>query len=74
MYHFDLPYALAQRGGWGNRETILAFEKYAKTLFEHFGDRVNYWLTINEQNMMILHGDAIGTMDKDLENPWKDLV
>jgi len=73
MYHFDLPYALQQRGGWGNRETISAFERYSKTLFEHFGDRVNYWLTINEQNMMILHGDAIGTMDKNLENPWKDL-
>ncbi|MGY3717891.1 glycoside hydrolase family 1 protein [Sutcliffiella cohnii] len=59
MYHFDLPLALHERGGWGNRETVDAFEQYAKVLFEHFGDRVKYWLTINEQNMMILHGSAI---------------
>jgi 6-phospho-beta-glucosidase len=73
MYHFDLPYALQQKGGWSNRETIDAFEIYSKTLFENFGDRVNYWLTINEQNMMILHGDAIGTIDPNLENPKKEL-
>lgn len=73
MYHFDLPYALQQKGGWSNRETIDAFEVYAQTLFENFGDRVNYWLTINEQNMMILHGDAIGTVDPNLENPKKEL-
>ncbi|WP_410513790.1 glycoside hydrolase family 1 protein [Paenibacillus sp. BR2-3] len=73
MYHFDLPYALQKRGGWSNRDTIDAFENYSRTLFEHFGDRVNYWLTINEQNMMILHGTAIGTVDPNLENPEKEL-
>ncbi|SKA74082.1 6-phospho-beta-glucosidase [Clostridium sp. USBA 49] len=73
MYHFDLPYALQQKGGWSNRETIDAFENYAKTLFENFGDRVKYWLTINEQNMMILHGTAIGTVDPNMENPEKEL-
>lgn len=45
-----------------------------KTLFELYGgDRVKYWLTINEQNMMILHGDAIGTKSVTTENPEKDL-
>ena len=73
MYHFDLPYALQEKGGWSNRETIDAFEKYAKTLFRNYGDRVKYWLTINEQNMMILHGEAIGTVDRSLENPKKEL-
>lgn len=73
MYHFDLPYALQEKGGWSNRETVDAFENYARTLFENFGDRVKYWLTINEQNMMILHGDAIGTIDPNLENPKKEL-
>jgi 6-phospho-beta-glucosidase len=73
MYHFDLPYALQEKGGWSNRETVDVFENYARTLFENFGDRVKYWLTINEQNMMILHGDAIGTIDPNLENPKKEL-
>lgn len=74
MYHFDLPYALAEKGGWSNRATADAFVNYSKTLFEHFGDRVTYWLTINEQNMMILHGDALGTeASGDTENPLQDL-
>ncbi|PNB48799.1 6-phospho-beta-glucosidase, partial [Pseudomonas sp. GW456-E7] len=38
-----------------------------------FGDRVKYWLTINEQNMMILHGSALGTLDPNLKNPKKEL-
>lgn len=74
MYHFDLPYALAEKGGWSNRATVNAFANYSETLFEYFGDRVTYWLTINEQNMMILHGDAIGTAaTANSENPLQDL-
>ncbi|MGX9419160.1 glycoside hydrolase family 1 protein [Vibrio sp. WJH972] len=73
MYHFDLPYALQEKGGWSNRSTVDAFALYSKTLFELFGDRVKYWLTINEQNMMILHGDALGTKHVAGENPMKDL-
>ncbi|MFJ5625041.1 glycoside hydrolase family 1 protein [Peribacillus loiseleuriae] len=73
MYHFDLPYALQQQGGWANRATADAFEQYAQVLFNEYGDKVTYWLTINEQNMMILHGDAIGTLDPSLKDPKKDL-
>lgn len=60
MYHFDLPYELEKQGGWSNRDTIDAFVEYAKVLFENFGYKVKYWLTINEQNTMILHPGAIG--------------
>lgn len=73
MYHFDLPYALELKGGWSNRETVNAFANYAKVLFENFGDRINYWLTINEQNMMILHGAAIGTGVSGSDNIEKEL-
>src|SRR5699024_8170196 len=65
MYHFDLAYGLEKEGGWSNRKTVDDFEQYAETLFTHFGDRVKYWLTINEQNMMILHGSSIGTSSQD---------
>lgn len=61
LYHFDLPAALDARGGWSDRATINAFERYAGVLFAEYGDRVKRWLTINEQNMMTLHGRAIGT-------------
>ncbi|WP_241146194.1 glycoside hydrolase family 1 protein [[Collinsella] massiliensis] len=50
MYHYDLPQALFERGGWENRETCEAYAAYAKTCFERFGDRVHYWATINEPN------------------------
>lgn len=60
MYHFDLPYHLEEQGGWLNRKTIDCFLDYVKVLFAEYGDKVNYWLTINEQNTMILHPGAIG--------------
>lgn len=60
LYHFDLPYALEEQGGWNNRKTIDAFVEYAKVLFTRLGRKVNYWLTINEQNTLILHPGAVG--------------
>ncbi len=59
IYHFDLPLALYEKGGWNNRSTIDAFEKYARVLFERFGKKVRYWLTINEQNVMVNHPGAM---------------
>ncbi|WP_430495047.1 glycoside hydrolase family 1 protein [Rossellomorea marisflavi] len=60
MYHFDLPFALEEQGGWLNRQTVDAFTHYAKTLFQRYGHKVNYWITINEQNTLILHPGAVG--------------
>ncbi|WP_195618177.1 glycoside hydrolase family 1 protein [Clostridium paraputrificum] len=73
MYHFDLPDSLDKIGGWGNKRTIAAFCKYAKVLFENYGNKVKYWLTINEQNMMVLHGAAIGTVKGKVSDVQKEL-
>lgn len=73
MYHFDLPDALNKQGGWSNPQTADAFCRYAQILFERLGTKVTYWLTINEQNMMILHGNAIGTANPEAEDVKKDL-
>ena len=62
MFHFDMPAALDERGSWGNRDSIDWFLNFAKVMFENFGDRVKYWLTINEQNMLTLVGPVIGTL------------
>lgn len=62
MFHFDMPDALDQQGSWSNRDSIDWFTNFAKILFENYGDRVTYWLTINEQNMLTLVGPLIGTL------------
>ena len=62
MFHFDMPAALDERGSWSKRESINWFAEFATVLFENFGDRVKYWLTINEQNMLTLVGPIIGTL------------
>lgn len=48
LYHWDLPQALQDRGGWTSRETIEAFTRYARIMVETFGDRVRRWITHNE--------------------------
>ncbi|EKS22142.1 hypothetical protein HMPREF9318_00340 [Streptococcus urinalis FB127-CNA-2] len=62
MFHFDMPAALDERGSWSNRESIDWFAEFATLIFKEFGDRVKYWLTINEQNMLTLVGPVIGTL------------
>ena len=63
MYHFDLPQSLAERGGWGSRDTVDAFVEFARVLYSEYGDKVKYWLTINEQNVMVLVGSKLDILD-----------
>lgn len=48
MYHWDLPYALQLKGGFGNRRIVEWYLEYAKVLFDNFGDEVPLWITFNE--------------------------
>lgn len=48
LFHWDLPQALEERGGWRNRGTVDAFAGYADTAVKHFGSRVKHWFTLNE--------------------------
>ena len=48
LHHFDTPLSLFKNGDWLNRENINHFIRFAKICFEHFGDRVKKWITINE--------------------------
>ncbi|PJI07184.1 MULTISPECIES: glycoside hydrolase family 1 protein [Clostridium] len=53
LYHFDVPLALAQKyNGFASRKVVDLFEKYARTVFKHFKDKVKYWITFNEENLM----------------------
>jgi beta-glucosidase len=48
LYHWDLPQALQDRGGWGARDTAGAFQDYAAAVSHRLGDRVRHWITHNE--------------------------
>ncbi len=48
LYHWDLPQALEDRGGWTSRETVDRFVEYALAAHDRLGDRVRTWTTLNE--------------------------
>lgn len=74
LYHWDLPQALQDKGGWRNRDTVAAFEKYADAVISRLGDRVKNWWTINEPwvvswvgNIKGEHAPGFGDMDQTLD-------
>nr|6Z1H_A Chain A, ANCESTRAL RECONSTRUCTED GLYCOSIDASE [synthetic construct]6Z1H_B Chain B, ANCESTRAL RECONSTRUCTED GLYCOSIDASE [synthetic construct]6Z1M_A Chain A, Ancestral reconstructed glycosidase [synthetic construct]6Z1M_B Chain B, Ancestral reconstructed glycosidase [synthetic construct]6Z1M_C Chain C, Ancestral reconstructed glycosidase [synthetic construct] len=74
LYHWDLPQALQDKGGWENRETVDAFAEYARVCFERFGDRVKYWITFNEPNVFAVLGYLSGVHPpgmKDLKKAFR---
>lgn len=60
LYHWDLPQALQNRGGWQNRETALAFADYAGYMAAQLSDRVHQFMTMNEIHSFIYTGYQVG--------------
>lgn len=52
--HYEMPVALSQKyNGWEDRRLIDLYLKFANTLFDRYKDKVKYWITFNEMNMML---------------------
>ncbi|MBP2097865.1 glycoside hydrolase family 1 protein [Enterococcus rivorum] len=69
IYHWDLPQALQDEyNGWESREIIEDFTAYAKILFDAFSDRVRHWVSLNEQNVFIMHGYMLGSHPPAVQN------
>jgi beta-glucosidase len=60
LYHWDLPQALQDGGGWAARDTALRFADYAGIVFDALGDRVQHWSTLNEPMCSALLGHMAG--------------
>jgi beta-glucosidase len=60
LYHWDLPQALQDRGGWQNRDTASWFADYAVLAARRLGDRVKHWATFNEPNAACVLGYGEG--------------
>jgi beta-glucosidase len=60
LYHWDLPQALQDRGGWPARVTAQAFADYAEVMARALGDRVTHWMTVNEPEVATRLGYLTG--------------
>jgi beta-glucosidase len=60
LFHWDLPAALQDRGGWTNRDTIDAFARYADIVARRLGDRIKDWMTHNEPWVVAFCGHLYG--------------
>ncbi|OYX27604.1 MAG: beta-glucosidase [Flavobacteriales bacterium 32-35-8] len=60
LYHWDLPQALQNKGGWTNRGVVTWFENYVKVCASHFGDRVKNWMVLNEPMVFTGAGYFLG--------------
>ncbi|MBL7697421.1 MAG: beta-glucosidase [Chitinophagaceae bacterium] len=60
LYHWDLPLDLEKKGGWANRDIIGWFEEYVSFCIRTFGDRVKYWMVLNEPMVFTGAGYFLG--------------
>ncbi|WP_020375925.1 GH1 family beta-glucosidase [Sulfobacillus thermosulfidooxidans] len=69
LYHWDLPQALQEKGGWINRDTAFYFRDYAAMMFDKLGDRVHNWITHNEPWVTTVAGHIQGHHAPGLKQP-----
>jgi beta-glucosidase len=74
LYHWDLPQALADRGGWVNPESVGWFRDYAIAAKEALGDLVEWWTTLNEPWCTAFLGYSDGVHAPGLTEPGTSML
>ncbi len=60
IFHWDLPQALQDEGGWTNRKTVDAFAEYTNVVTKEFGEKVKNWMVLNEPMAFVAVGHMLG--------------
>lgn len=74
LFHWDYPLELYYRGGWLNRDSAEWFADYATVVAKKLGDRVRYWLTLNEPQCYITFGHQEGIHAPGLKLGWTEVL
>ncbi|MGQ9456809.1 MAG: GH1 family beta-glucosidase [Anaerolineae bacterium] len=69
LYHWDLPQALQEEGGWPVRDTARRFADFADVVSRRLGDRVRHWITLNEPWVVAYAGYGNGYHAPGIRNP-----
>ena len=69
LFHWDLPQAVQERGGWPARSTVDEFEEYARAVAHRLGDRVTWWITHNEPFFSGVGGYFLGNFAPGIVDP-----
>lgn len=69
MFHWDMPQALEEKGGWRNPIIIDYFSQYAAVLFNEYGTKVKNWITMNEQSVICGLGYGVGIYAPGVQEP-----
>jgi beta-glucosidase len=70
ILHFVLPSWIAKQGGWENPNTAYEFKNFTEYLVKRFGNRIKFWITINEPNIFLGFGYESGIWPPGYENDW----
>ncbi len=73
LFHWDLPSALEEKGGWLKRSIVNAFTEYTDKMVDLFHDRVKHWITLNEPISVVGAGYGGGAHAPGYRNPLKVL-
>ncbi|CAJ1078803.1 lactase-phlorizin hydrolase-like [Xyrichtys novacula] len=69
LYHWDLPQALQDLGGWDNVDMIDIFNDFCDFCFATFGDRVKFWMTFNQPHTIAWSGYGLGKIPPNVKKP-----